>query len=78
MLLVILQTVILVERIPLQQVKAMKTFLLDQDGQGMTEYGLILAVIAVVIVVAIPGRVVEAILGIYESFLGVFEARKTL
>ncbi|MBB6455115.1 Flp pilus assembly pilin Flp [Salirhabdus euzebyi] len=56
----------------------MKTFLLDQDGQGMTEYGLILAVIAVVIVVAIPGRVVEAILGIYESFLGVFEARKTL
>lgn len=33
----------------------MKRLLLDEEGQGMAEYGLILALIAIVVIAAVSG-----------------------
>jgi Flp pilus assembly pilin Flp len=55
----------------------LRKLLLDQDGQAMTEYGLILAVL-VVLLVTIPGLIADKIVEIYQGFLGIFEINQDL
>lgn len=52
--------------------KALKAFFKDEEGQGMVEYGLIIALIAIVVIVAL-GSMGESISGIFDRSSGVLD-----
>ena len=49
-----------------------RNFFKDESGQGMVEYGLIIALIAVVVIVAL-GSLGDSISGIFDSASEVLE-----
>lgn len=52
-------------------VSALKRLVMEEEGQGMAEYGLILALIAVVVVVAV-GPLGKKIKEVFEGVTGSF------
>lgn len=55
-------------------VQKMKALVTKQDGQGMTEYGLVLGIIAVA-VVALLVTLKDEIINIYQTALGNIQSR---
>ncbi|MFA9556305.1 Flp family type IVb pilin [Evansella sp. AB-rgal1] len=54
-------------------VNKLKALVVEEEGQGMAEYALVLGVIAVGVVALLSGFG-ETIKGLFESIIGEFEA----